>query len=55
MDFELPSENDPRRRAVRAWCEAHPKPTGMELARAGYVVPHWPRPWGSARPNRNCN
>ena len=46
MDFELPSENDPRRRAVRAWCEAHPKPTGMELAKAGYVVPHWPRPWG---------
>ena len=46
MDFELPSENDPRRRAVRAWCEAHPTPTGMELAQAGYVVPHWPQPWG---------
>jgi 3-oxochol-4-en-24-oyl-CoA dehydrogenase len=51
MDFELPSENDPRRRAVRAWCEAHPNPTGMELAKAGYVVPHWPAPWGlSAEP-----
>jgi alkylation response protein AidB-like acyl-CoA dehydrogenase len=51
MDFELPSENDPRRRTVRAWCEAHPNPTGMELAKAGYVVPHWPAPWGlSAEP-----
>jgi alkylation response protein AidB-like acyl-CoA dehydrogenase len=51
MDFELPSENDPRRRAVRAWCETNPNPTGMELAKAGYVVPHWPAPWGlSAEP-----
>ena len=51
MDFELPSEDDPRRRAVRAWCEANPNPTGMELARSGYVVPHWPAPWGlSAEP-----
>jgi alkylation response protein AidB-like acyl-CoA dehydrogenase len=51
MDFELPSEDDPRRRAVRAWCAAHPNPTGMELAKAGYVVPHWPAPWGlSAEP-----
>ena len=48
MDFELPSENDPRRRAVRAWCEANPEPTGMQLAKAGYVVPHWPAPWGLA-------
>ena len=55
VDFELPSENDPRRRAVRAWCEANPNPTGMELARAGYVVPHWPRPWGLEAPNRNCS
>lgn len=46
MDFELPSEDDPRRIAVRAWCKANPNPSGMELARAGYVVPHWPRPWG---------
>jgi alkylation response protein AidB-like acyl-CoA dehydrogenase len=31
---------------VRSWLEAHPDPTPLELAEAGYVVPHWPRPWG---------
>ncbi|HTO59581.1 MAG TPA: acyl-CoA dehydrogenase family protein [Pseudomonadales bacterium] len=48
MDFELPGDDDSRRREVRAWCEAHPRATGMDLAKAGYVVPHWPRPWGLA-------
>ncbi len=48
MDFDLPGEDDPRRRAVRDWCRAHPAPTGLELAQAGYVVPHWPPPWGLA-------
>ena len=46
MDFELPGEDDPRRVEVRAWLEAHPRPSGRELAEAGYVAPHWPRPWG---------
>jgi alkylation response protein AidB-like acyl-CoA dehydrogenase len=46
MDFELPSEHDPRRLAVREWLEANPTPTGRQLAEAGYVAPHWPRPWG---------
>jgi alkylation response protein AidB-like acyl-CoA dehydrogenase len=46
VDFLLPGEDDPRRAAVRAWLAEHPKPTGRELAEAGYVVPHWPRPWG---------
>jgi alkylation response protein AidB-like acyl-CoA dehydrogenase len=46
MDFELPSDDDPRRQAVRAWLAEHPRPTGRELAEAGYVAPHWPRPWG---------
>ncbi len=46
MDFELPSEDDPRRTAVRAWLAEHPSPSGRELAEAGYVAPHWPRPWG---------
>ncbi|HWF00511.1 MAG TPA: acyl-CoA dehydrogenase family protein [Caulobacteraceae bacterium] len=46
MDFELPKEDDPRRREVRAWFEAHPRPTGRQLAEAGYATPHWPRPWG---------
>ncbi|MBV8691920.1 MAG: acyl-CoA dehydrogenase family protein [Actinobacteria bacterium] len=46
MDIELPPEDDPRRLEVRAWLEANPNPTGRVLAEAGYVVPHWPRPWG---------
>jgi alkylation response protein AidB-like acyl-CoA dehydrogenase len=46
MDFDLPPEDDPRRAAVRLWLQEYPKPTGRQLAAAGYVVPHWPRPWG---------
>ena len=46
MDFDLPSDDDPRRAAVRRWLADHPEPTGRQLAEAGYVVPHWPRPWG---------
>src|ERR1700722_232126 len=46
MDFELPKEDDPRRLEVRAWFEARPRPTGRQLAEAGYATPHWPRPWG---------
>ena len=46
MDFELPGEDDPRRKEVRDWLAAHPAPTGKDLADAGYVVPHWPKPWG---------
>jgi alkylation response protein AidB-like acyl-CoA dehydrogenase len=46
VDFDMPSETDPRRVAVRAWLEAHPSPSGRELAEAGYVAPHWPKPWG---------
>jgi alkylation response protein AidB-like acyl-CoA dehydrogenase len=46
MDFELPPEDDPRRLEVRTWLQEHPSPSGAQLAEAGYVVPHWPRPWG---------
>ena len=46
MDFDLPPDDDPRRVAVRAWLDAHPRPTGRQLAEAGYVVPQWPPPWG---------
>ena len=46
MDFDLPADDDPRRIAVREWLAANPHPTGRQLAEAGYVVPHWPRPWG---------
>jgi len=46
MDFELPAGDDPRRVEVRAWLAEHPTPSGRELADAGYVAPHLPRPWG---------
>lgn len=46
MDFELPSEDDPRRTEVRAWIGEHPDASGTELAAAGYVAPHWPAPYG---------
>src|SRR5437879_2650099 len=46
MDFDLPPEADPRRVEVRRWLTEHPTPSGRELAEAGYVVPHWPPPWG---------
>ena len=46
MDFDLPPEDDPRRLAVRAWLNEHPDPSPQEVAEAGYVVPHWPAPWG---------
>ena len=42
----LPDENDAFRQSVRAWLREHPQPSGAVLARAGYVAPHWPRPWG---------
>ncbi len=46
MDFDLPPEDHPTRRTVREWIAANPTPTGKVLAEAGYVVPHWPKPWG---------
>ncbi len=46
MDFEMPSNDDPRRLRVREWIAAHPDPTAADLVDAGYVVPHWPAPWG---------
>ena len=46
MDFQLPADDDPRRIAVRAWITEHPSPSSRVLAEAGYVVPHWPAPWG---------
>jgi 3-oxochol-4-en-24-oyl-CoA dehydrogenase len=46
VDIGLPGDDDPRRADVREWVAAHPKPTGRQLAEAGYVVPHWPAPFG---------
>ncbi|MDH3306772.1 MAG: acyl-CoA dehydrogenase family protein, partial [Acidimicrobiia bacterium] len=46
MDFDLPAEDDPRRLEIRAWLASNPRPAARELRDAGYVVPHWPEPWG---------
>ncbi len=46
MDFDFPPDDDPRRLAVRQWRERNPEPTQQQLADAGFVVPHWPEPWG---------
>jgi alkylation response protein AidB-like acyl-CoA dehydrogenase len=46
VDFELASDDDPRRLAVRTWLADHSQPTGRQLAEAGWVVPHWPAPYG---------
>ena len=46
MDFDFPPDDDPRRLAVRAWIDANPQPSACALVEAGYVVPHWPAPFG---------
>ncbi len=46
MDFDLPPADHPARAKVREWIAANPSPSGKDLAEAGYVVPHWPAPWG---------
>ena len=46
MNIDLPAEDDPRRQEVRRWLQDHPQPTPAQLVDAGYVVPHWPAPWG---------
>ncbi len=46
MDFDMPSSDDPRRRAVRDWLAQHPDPTNADLHSGGYIVPHWPEPYG---------
>jgi alkylation response protein AidB-like acyl-CoA dehydrogenase len=46
VDFELPGEDDPTRLEVRSWLAEHPRAAGRDLAEAGLVAPHWPRPYG---------
>ncbi len=46
MDFERPSEDDPRRREMRAWLAVRARPCGRERAEAGYAAPR--RPGGLA-------
>jgi len=46
VDVDLPAEDDPRRLEVRRWFTEHRAPKPRELVEAGFVVPHWPRPYG---------
>jgi alkylation response protein AidB-like acyl-CoA dehydrogenase len=46
VDLALPGDDHPARAEFRTWLTAHPDPTPRQLAGAGYVAPHWPRPWG---------
>ena len=46
MDFDAPPEDDAYRMQVRAWIEENPNPNYKQLVAAGYVVPHWPKPYG---------
>ncbi|HEV2360906.1 MAG TPA: acyl-CoA dehydrogenase family protein [Acidimicrobiales bacterium] len=46
MHFDRDSVDDPRRLQIRSWLAEHPEPSGRELAEAGWVVPHWPAPYG---------
>jgi 3-oxochol-4-en-24-oyl-CoA dehydrogenase len=41
-----PGESDPLRLRARQWLARNPAPTGAQLLDAGYLVPHWPAPWG---------
>ncbi len=43
---DVAAEDDPRRLEIRAWLDAHAKPSGRDLAYAGLVAPHLPAPWG---------
>jgi alkylation response protein AidB-like acyl-CoA dehydrogenase len=46
VDVDLPADDDSRRLEVRAWFDSHPHPTPRQLVDAGFVVPHWPKPYG---------
>ena len=46
MDFDMPGDDDPRRLAVREWLAEHPDPDNATLHSGGYIVPHWPEPYG---------
>ena len=43
---DVDDDADPRRLELRTWIGDHPTPTGRELAEAGLVAAHLPRPWG---------
>ncbi len=46
MNFDMPVEADEYREEIRGWLNRHPEPSHVELAEAGLVAPHWPKPYG---------
>jgi alkylation response protein AidB-like acyl-CoA dehydrogenase len=46
VSLDVSENNHPARLAVQKFLAEHPNPTGRDLAEAGYVVPHWPAPYG---------
>ena len=52
MDFDLPAEAETYRDEVRAFVREHapggrfPPDWNVQLAEAGFVAPHWPKPYG---------
>ena len=48
MDFNFPSQDDPRRLEVRNWLEQRRKVSYRELAEQGFAAAHWSKPWGLA-------
>ena len=52
MDFDLPAEAETYRDEVQAFLRDHapggrfPQDWNQRLAEAGYVAPHWKKPWG---------
>ncbi len=46
MNLELPGDEHPIRQEFRNWLKEHPYYTNDDLARGGWVAPHWQRPWG---------
>ncbi len=46
MELTLPGENSPTRIWVKDWIKSNPNATSRELAQAGLVAPHWPKPYG---------
>ncbi len=50
VEVELPAEAEPHQSEVRAFIDelrSHDKiEWNRRIADAGYIVPHWPRPWG---------
>ncbi len=46
MDFEWPPEAETYRAEIKEWLAKNPRPAPKQLAEAGYVAPHWPKPYG---------